>query len=202
VDHPHHGPPPVEACPPAARWLELAERLTVCGRLIRSVISPLTDRRGVSDSLLSVLLVCRCAPSEGLAQNHIAAALAISPAGVSIQVEQLRAQGLLRGRRAASDRRRQLWRLTAAGVTLLEGVLADLADWSARMDASLGPHLAREMTALSERLQEAFGRDGAQGTPCGRPLRPFDPPEQNAGEPLPGTPAAATPGRARRRRAG
>jgi DNA-binding MarR family transcriptional regulator len=232
VDYPHHGPLPVEPGPPAARWLELAEQLTICGRLFRGVLSPLTERRRVSESLLSLLLVCRSAPPEGLAQTHIASVLAISPASVSLQVEQLRAEGLLKGHRVASDRRRQLWRLTEAGAALLEGILADLADWSAGMDASLGPDLVREMTAWCDRLQDALGRHGARTTvgadsvgdasrrrarsptesaPTAagsddaipaQALRPFDPPGHNASEPLPGTPAAAIRGRTRRRRAG
>lgn len=118
--------------------MDLAERLGVCARLVRGVLGPAVAGHGLSESQLSVLVVCQYAPPSGLGQNELAAALAVSPALVSTLVEQLRAAGLLRGRRAPSDRRRQVWRLTGAGEDVLARVAADLGDWAAQVERHVG----------------------------------------------------------------
>ncbi len=153
--------------PGPGRWIELAEQLTVCGRLLRAAIGPLAGRQGLTDSQFSTLVVCRHAPPDGLGQTELAQILAVSPALVSTVVEGLRGRGLLQGRRAANDRRRQLWQLTPAGQSLLAGVAADLSDWAAAMDRRVASadltNLHRMLEQLVALLHQAPAPATAQG---------------------------------------
>src|SRR5690606_11008286 len=67
------------------------------------------------------------------AQLELAGRLGISPAQISNLVELLSRMGLIRGARPASDRRRQVWRLTPQG----------------------GETLTQSLESLHHRLQEA-----------------------------------------------
>lgn len=122
----------------AARWVELVELIRASGRMFRGLLANSLQRHNLAESQFSVLWICRKAPGAGLSQQDLAAKLVVSPAAGSGLVEQLRRRGLLEGRRAEPDRRRQLWRLTAAGRDVLDVVLSDLADWAATLEGQLG----------------------------------------------------------------
>ena len=171
--------PPAELSPSASRWLALAEQLSVCVRMLRGVIAPLAARHQLSQSQLCLVLVCRKAPPCGLGQRQLAESLAASPAQVSAQVEQLRRMGLLAGRRGDSDRRRQFWRLTPAGRTMVRRVLEDLADWAAGMDGRLDADRFAALARLLDKLGDGL-RDGLPGAA----LRRFDPGPGSGGEAL------------------
>lgn len=159
---------------PAARWIELAERILVCGRLFRAELTRRAGRWRLSESEFSLLLACRKAPTAGLSQKELAAILAASPSAVSGLVEQLRRAGLLDGHRAEADRRRQLWRLSSAGRARVQAVLADLADWAARLDEQLGAVDRSDLIRLLEQLAEML-RVGVRNHRSSGPLpKPYD----------------------------
>ncbi len=101
----------------------------------------------------------------GLSQQDVAAALAVSPAAVSGLVEQLRRRGLMEGWRAESDRRRQLWRLTPAGVDVLDAVLCDLAAWAATLEARLERTDSGDLLLAVEELVRALSLQTRSGVP-------------------------------------
>lgn len=109
----------------ARQCIELAEQISVCGRKLHDELSHLVGQWQLSPPQFSLLWACRYTRAEGSSQNELAGAMAVSPAHVSGLVEQLRRKGLLEGRRAAVDRRRQLWRLTPDGRDTLETLIAD-----------------------------------------------------------------------------
>lgn len=159
-----------EPSEPAARLIELAERILVCGRMFRDELTQQTGRWQLSGPEFSVLWVCRGAPSAGLGQSEFAAKLAVSAAKVSGLVERLRRQGLLEGRRAEADRRRQLWRLTTAGRARLQAVLADLADWAGPLDHSLEVEYSDALMRLLDLLAKVLRtRSGSHA--AARPTR-------------------------------
>jgi len=139
---------------PAAGWLELAEQVLICARLLRDALSPWIIRRGLAEAEFAVLWACRQPPPGGLAQHQLAARLTVSAGQISGQVEKLRRRGLLHGRRSRHDRRRRLWRLTRSGRDVVLGVLDDLA-------ASTGPGIINnaddELTGRLDRLAAALG---------------------------------------------
>ncbi len=171
-----HPPSPAkELASTASRWIELAEQISTCGRIFRDVLAPMAGRRQLTESHLMLLLVLRNRPPDGLGQSQIAACLAISPAHVSAQLEQLRVRGLLKRRRPASDRRRQLWRMTPAGAEMVDGILRDLADWAATMDRRIGTRRLATLAANFEQLKAVLREHPLPQPPAEPPLRRFDP---------------------------
>lgn len=138
-----------------SQWVTLAEELVVCGRLLRSDLISRIDRWDLTAGEFSMLWLCRRAPSSGWSQRELAEAMAVSPAQVSGLVEQLRRKGLLAGRRAESDRRRQLWRLTSDGQAKLRAVLADLTGWATELDQCWSAQEVDRLLAMLTRLSRA-----------------------------------------------
>jgi len=105
------------------QWIEFAQRVSICGRMVRDRLARLAARCQLSEPEFGVLWACREAHPAGLCQSELADSLAVSAAQVSGLVERLRRNGLLEGRRPAADRRRQHWRLTSQGRATLQTVL-------------------------------------------------------------------------------
>ncbi|OHB67521.1 MAG: hypothetical protein A2V70_15545 [Planctomycetes bacterium RBG_13_63_9] len=154
---------------PAARWIELAGRISVCDRLFRRELDEQAARWQLSASELATLCTCHDTTTNALAQTEIVAILAASPAQVSGLVDRLRRRGVLQGRRAADDRRRQLWHLTPLGQEMLRDVLANLDDWARPLEDELGVEQSGALTWLLDRLVRVL-----HGHPCDdRPTRPM-----------------------------
>jgi len=150
---------------PAGRWIGLTEQISLCGRLLRSHMVEQTEKAGLSESQLSLLWTCLAAMPEGLSQTALAQRLMVSPALVSGLVEQLRRRRLLTGQRDQDDRRRQVWRVTSSGQTLVQGILAAVTDWARHLDDRMGARnaesLATELGQLIDNLSGQAKEPGA-----------------------------------------
>lgn len=146
--------PPDLTSDSAQAWADLVALNAVLGRRLRGAVAAMSARHGLNEGQFSLLWHCRQAPAGGLSQQEIAAELALSPAQISVQVEQLRQAGWLSGERDGSDRRRQCWRLTASGRAIADRVAEDIAGWAAQasfpLDRSLAPALNRLLSAVSQ----------------------------------------------------
>jgi DNA-binding MarR family transcriptional regulator len=152
-------PAPAE---PVARWAELSEQIARCARRLRAEVGQRASASGLSEAQFSLLWACTQGPAEGLNQNEIAAASAVSAAHVSNLVEQLRARGLLEGQRRAPDRRRQVWQITAAGRRELHSLLTHLATWADPLDAQLGPEQREALLGLLQQLARLIQTPGGE----------------------------------------
>jgi DNA-binding MarR family transcriptional regulator len=124
----------------------------------------------ITPSQFSLLWACSEAPPTGLGQNELAAVLALSPAHVSAQVEQLRARGLLVGHRKAPDRRRQVWQLTNEGDDRLQALLAALLAWANQLEDALSAPSRATLASLLNQLATALDRP----SPAGLSGQPFE----------------------------
>jgi len=168
---------PTASVAPASRWIGLSEQISLCGRILRSHLVDQTEKAGLSESQLSVLWACASATADGLSQSELAQRLLVSPALVSGLVEQLRRRRLLTGQRDKADRRRQVWRATASGRDLVQGILVAVADWASRLDDHLGTRNVELLAVLTSQLIGSLGRSALLETPAatrlseaGRPL--------------------------------
>ncbi len=139
----------------ASQWLRAVQTVSFFGRQLRRTLSELAEQLGLSDTACLVLWACAEGPPEGQAQHELALLVGVSPAQLSGLVEQLSGQGWLVPRRPAHDLRRQYWRLTPAGLELVDRLLDAVA---ARLTGSppLLPvdrtHLIAQLTDLSAAL--------------------------------------------------
>jgi DNA-binding MarR family transcriptional regulator len=127
--------------------IDAACRLAVAGKLALRDIATWTRGFRVSETEFRLLWLLfqhehrGSAPQPVLDQGELAAGLAISPAQVSGLVERLQASALIDRVASGFDRRRQLWRLAAAGETLVLDVVANV-ERGADLERSAIPPLA------------------------------------------------------------
>jgi len=138
------------------RWTELTGKILVCSRMLREQLSRRAGRQEISEGEFFLLWACQEAAPMGVVQGQLAKSIAVSPAHVSVLVEQLRKKGLLESRRDPSDRRRQLWRISPAGHAAIKTVLEDLTDWAGDIQAKLGNDADRALGQLIEELIAAL----------------------------------------------
>jgi len=133
-------------------WIEVLEGVAASTRLVRHELTRALAVHGVGESQFSILWICQQASEEGISQSDIANQLAISTAHVSGLVEQLRRSGWLDGHRDLADRRRQVWRTTAAGQEFVAALVASLAAWLRRAESGLAQIDAARLHELTQRL--------------------------------------------------
>jgi DNA-binding MarR family transcriptional regulator len=156
-------------------WADLVELIALCARMTRVNWHRQLEGPPLNEVQFSLLWLCRLAPADGLSQNELVAALAISPAHISGQVEQLRQRGWLAGQRAASDRRRQLWQLTPSGQNWLARLMAEDTDWANNLNQAFCPENRQKLAELLRELAQSLRRS-APVSPSPRLFDPGAPP--------------------------
>jgi DNA-binding MarR family transcriptional regulator len=141
----------------AERLLALVHWTSAASRQLRRRLSEVASGIDLSDAELLVLWLCH---GGGQVQVDLAATLGISPAQMSGLVERLRARELVAMHRSATDRRRQVWRTTAAGETLLKQAAGHLGALADAVDGGLSTTEQQTIELLCRRLVEAVGQPG------------------------------------------
>ena len=145
----------IEKEPSAERLLSLVHWTSAASRQLRRRLAEVASTFQLSDPELLVLWFCH---GGGQVQVELAAAIGISPAQMSGVVERLRLRELVAMHRSATDRRRQVWRTTAAGETLLGDIAAQLDGLSATtIQGGLSTAEQQVVESLCQRLVEAVG---------------------------------------------
>jgi DNA-binding MarR family transcriptional regulator len=139
-------------CAPPEQLLRLAHWTSTASRHLRRRIGELTSALDLSDTELIVVWLCS---GGGRVQVDLAAATGISPAQMSGLMERLRSRGLVAMHRLARDRRRQIWRATAEGQSLLADAAKHLNDLAACLAEQLSNEEQFAAQTLCQRLAEA-----------------------------------------------
>jgi DNA-binding MarR family transcriptional regulator len=137
------------ATPRAERLLCLIHWTSAAGRQLRRKLTAVAADLELSDT---ELLVVWLSQGAGRVQVELAAAIGVSPAQMSGIVERLGARSLVAMHRSAVDRRRQVWRTTAAGMALLDRAAPSLEELAAQISRTLAPHEQNAVLELCERL--------------------------------------------------
>lgn len=118
---------------------------------LRRSLQQRLSRLGADENHWFLLAACRAAFGSGPTQIELARKVGISPAQVSVLVEQLRVAGWIETIRSTSDRRRQCCRTTASGElrlhALTQCVLPVLELWQSTFSA--------DWTAMLEGLAQS-----------------------------------------------
>jgi DNA-binding MarR family transcriptional regulator len=155
----------------ADRLLRLVHWTSTASRHLRKRLAELAKPFDLSDTELLVVWLCS---GGGRIQVELAGAIGISPAQMSGMVERLRSRGLVAMHRLAMDRRRQVWRTTAGGQTLLADAAVQLNELAAGISLGLNAEEQNAAERLCERLAEAAGQKsefGGQKSEIGRVVR-------------------------------
>src|SRR5262245_34273979 len=119
----------------ADRLLRLVHWTSSASRQLRRRLAEVGQALSLSDTELLVIWLCS---GGGRVQVELAGLIGISPAQMSGMVERLRSRGLVAMHRLAMDRRRQVWRTTPCGQSLLSHAAKHLNE----LAASVGEDLA------------------------------------------------------------
>jgi MarR family transcriptional regulator, lower aerobic nicotinate degradation pathway regulator len=134
--------------------LRLIYWTNAAGRQLRRCLGTLAEQAGLSDSELFTIWLC-LGEEGGMVQGALATALGVSPAQMSGIVERLRQRGLIEMHRQTLDRRRQVWRGTAAGRQTLQTLTTPLATLAGSLAAQVSLTDQQMSQALCERLASA-----------------------------------------------
>jgi DNA-binding MarR family transcriptional regulator len=93
------------------------------GRRAARALAYWAKRFGLGEAEFQLLWRLRSAPADGFDQTALATTLAFSPAQISASVERLRAQGWICSNGSIADRRRRHWKLSEAGLELIDQML-------------------------------------------------------------------------------
>jgi DNA-binding MarR family transcriptional regulator len=142
----------------------LIHELSRCHRLLRAWLNERLRPWEIRDTEFFVLWLCdRFAPS-GVVQHELAAAVGVSEAQMSGLVERMRQNGLLIGCRGEPDRRRQYWRLTAAGDERLARIRAVVGKWPVGAETACSRQDQRALLQLVQGLaQDLAGAAATDG---------------------------------------
>src|SRR5262245_19472075 len=138
----------------AQRLLCLVHWTSTASGHLRRRLADVAAELGLSDTELLVIWLCS---GGGRVQVDLAGAIGISPAQMSGMVERLRSRGLVAMHRLAMDRRRQVWRTTAAGQSLLADAAGHLNELAAGISRGMSAEEQNAAEGLCERLAEAAG---------------------------------------------
>lgn len=141
----------------AAIWLALAERVIALARQMRRGMAAAGRPASMGETELLALWACSFEACAGINQSRLCARLGVSPAQVSGVVDSLRRRGLLTGDRDQSDRRRQLWRPTPEGLSVLAEVCRHAEQlWATAADGPPSPGRIDLLIDELDRLLAAF----------------------------------------------
>jgi DNA-binding MarR family transcriptional regulator len=135
----------------ADRVLRLVHWTSTASRHLRRRLADVGEMLGLSDTELLVLWLCS---GGDRVQVDLAGVIGISPAQMSGMVERLRSRGLVAMHRLAMDRRRQVWRTSAAGQTLLVRAAQHLSALSGAIASGLSASEQQAAQTLCQRLAE------------------------------------------------
>jgi len=147
----------IENEPGPQRLLALVHWTSAASRQLRRRLAEVASTIELSDAELLVLWFCH---GGGQVQVELAAAIGISPAQMSGLVERLRLRELVAMHRSATDRRRQVWRTTAAGENLLGDIASHLDALAAAVQGGLSLTEQQTVESLCQRLVDAVGQQG------------------------------------------
>ena len=150
----------------ADRLLSLIHWTSTASRHLRRRLADVAAELGLSDTELLVVWLCS---GGGRVQVDLAGAIGISPAQMSGMVERLRSRGLVAMHRQAMDRRRQVWRASAAGQVLLSQAAGHLNELAASITSGLASDEQQAARSLCQRLAEAVAENARR--PRGKPSR-------------------------------
>jgi DNA-binding MarR family transcriptional regulator len=141
----------------ADHLLRLVHSTSAASRQLRRRLCEVAASIDLTDTELMVVWFCG---DSGRVQVELAGAIGVSPAQMSGIVERLRSAGLIAMHRPAADRRRQVWRMSPAGQSLLDRAAEPLKELAASIGEALDEGELQMAQLLCERLAETVAHRG------------------------------------------
>jgi DNA-binding MarR family transcriptional regulator len=128
--------------------LEAISALRLAAKRVHETTEHWTERHGLTESRLQILTYLYYAPDRHMTLGQLAESQNLVPRTVTGLVDKLERDGLVRRVPDPSDRRSVRAQLTKAGVTRIEDMRKDAAEWEAKGAAALKPRQLAELRHL------------------------------------------------------
>jgi DNA-binding MarR family transcriptional regulator len=139
-----------------ASCLRVAEAFRRFGPMFKRWIHSRLEGCGVSDARLRLIHALNCQGPQIM--TGLSDELGVTPRNVTALVDGLEAEGLVRRKAHASDRRKTLIELTPAGADLARRAARRQQEAFAELFLDLSERDRRELVRLLERLQAALAK--------------------------------------------
>ncbi|MCW5251324.1 MULTISPECIES: MarR family winged helix-turn-helix transcriptional regulator [unclassified Streptomyces] len=140
------------------RSIDVVGRVTRCSLLIRNLSNRLYDRHSINQSVFEVLAsLRRMGPPYRKTARELANSSLLTSGGMTMRLDRMERDGLIRRIRSTEDRRSVYAELTPAGFALIDRIIDDHLEREREMLASLDEgeqeQLARLLRKLETRLR-------------------------------------------------
>ncbi|MFI6523768.1 MarR family winged helix-turn-helix transcriptional regulator [Streptomyces uncialis] len=134
--------------------IDVVGRITRCGVLVRNLSNRMYDRHSINQSIFDVLAsLRRMGPPYRKTARELATSSLLTSGGMTMRLDRMERDGLIRRIRSAEDRRSVYAELTPAGFALIDRIIDDHLEREREMLRTLDPDERRQLAGLLKKLE-------------------------------------------------
>ncbi|MFE2042809.1 MarR family winged helix-turn-helix transcriptional regulator [Streptomyces sp. NPDC059477] len=134
--------------------IDVVGRITRCGLLVRNLSNRTYDRHAINQSMFDVLAsLRRMGPPYRKTARELAASSLLTSGGMTMRLDRMERDGLIRRIRSEEDRRSVYAELTPAGFALIDRVIDDHLEREREMLETLSREEREELAGLLKKLE-------------------------------------------------
>lgn len=143
------------------RSIDVVGRVTRCGLLIRNLSNRLYDRHSINQSVFEVLAgLRRMGPPYRKTASELAGSSLLTSGGMTMRLDRMERDGLLRRVRSEEDRRSVYAELTPAGFALIDRIIDDHLELERAMLKALDDGEREQLAGLLRKLEKSLRDQG------------------------------------------
>jgi DNA-binding MarR family transcriptional regulator len=134
--------------------INVVGRVTRCGLLVRNLSNRLYDRHSINQSVFEVLAALRrMGPPYRKTARELANSSLLTSGGMTMRLDRMERDGLIRRVRSAEDRRSVYAELTPAGFALIDRIIDDHLEHEREMLETLSEEERHQLAQLLRKLE-------------------------------------------------
>lgn len=136
------------------RSIDVVGRVTRCGLLVRNLSNRLYDRHAINQSVFDVLAsLRRMGPPYRKTARELATSSLLTSGGMTMRLDRMERDGLIRRIRSVEDRRSVYAELTPAGFALIDRIIDDHLTRERAMLETLSAEEQEQLAGLLRKLE-------------------------------------------------
>ncbi|MER5492363.1 MarR family transcriptional regulator [Streptomyces sp. NPDC002490] len=137
-----------------ASSIDVVGRVTRCGLLVRNLSNRMHDRHSINESMFDVLAsLRRMGPPYRKTARELASSSLLTSGGMTMRLDRMERDGLIRRIRSEEDRRSVYAELTPAGFALIDRVIDEHLEREREMLATLSGEEREQLAGLLKKLE-------------------------------------------------
>ncbi|MFE5856212.1 MarR family winged helix-turn-helix transcriptional regulator [Streptomyces sp. NPDC056500] len=137
-----------------ASSIDVVGRVTRCGLLVRNLSNRMYDRHSINQSIFDVLAsLRRMGPPYRKTARELATSSLLTSGGMTMRLDRMERDGLIRRIRSAEDRRSVYAELTPAGFALIDRIIDEHLEREREMLETLSDEEQQQLAGLLRKLE-------------------------------------------------